>query len=118
METHIESVEESVTENRDIINVDEIASEMEEAKEEARNPREVRERRAIRDADKPLKRPRKWPCEGTRITFPEGTNHHMSYPFGLHSERSVPWNYHSIDDAFYLKQPLCWDLKQNQVRYP
>ncbi|KAH9004151.1 hypothetical protein EDB86DRAFT_3208354 [Lactarius hatsudake] len=114
METHIESVEESVTENRDIINVDEIASEMEEAKEEARNPREVRERRAIRDADKPLKRPRKWPCEGTRITFPEGTNHHMSYPFGLHSERSVPWNYHSIDDAFYLQAKSCQKISSTE----
>ncbi|KAH9010206.1 hypothetical protein EDB83DRAFT_2322517 [Lactarius deliciosus] len=103
METHIENI----TENQDIINVDEIASEMEEAKEETCNLREVHERRAISNANKLLEQPRKWPCKGTLITFPEGMNHHMLYPFGLHNEHSVPWNYHLINDAFYLQAKSC-----------
>lgn len=51
---------------------------------------QVGEHKAIRKAYKP---PRKWQCEGYLIKFPEETNHHLSYPFGIHSERSVPWNY-------------------------
>jgi hypothetical protein len=35
----------------------------------------------------------KWSCEGILISFPEGTNQHTSYPFGIHSEHTVPWNY-------------------------
>ena len=35
----------------------------------------------------------KWPCERVHITFPEGTNQHTLYPFGIHSEHSIPWNY-------------------------
>ena len=34
--------------------------------------------------------PRKWLCEGFLVIFPEGVNHHISYPFGIHSKRSVP----------------------------
>ena len=49
----------------------------------------------------------KWPCKGVHITFPEGTNQHMSYPFGIHSEHSIPWNYQSINDKFYLQAKSC-----------
>ena len=49
----------------------------------------------------------KWPCKGVHITFPEGTNQHMSYPFGIHSEHSIPWNYRSINDKFYLQAKSC-----------
>jgi hypothetical protein len=55
------------------------------------------------DVHKPAKRP----CEGVLITFPEGMNQHTSYPFGLHSEHLVPWNYRSIDDKFYLQAKSC-----------
>lgn len=55
--------------------------------------------------------PKKWPCEGIRVEFPDGKNHHTSYPFGMHSERSLPWNYRSIDDAFYIQAKSC----QNQL---
>jgi hypothetical protein len=37
--------------------------------------------------------PKKQPCKGIHIVFPDGKNHHTSYPFGMHSERSIPWNY-------------------------
>ena len=47
------------------------------------------------------------PCEGVLITFPEGMNHHTSYPFGVHSEHVVPWNYRSTDDKFYLQAKSC-----------
>ena len=58
--------------------------------------------------DKPKKQlTRRWPCEGLPVKFPEGTNHHVSYPFGLHNERSIPWNYRSTDDAFYLQAKTC-----------
>ena len=56
---------------------------------------------------KNLKRRANWPCEGILITFPEGTNHHSSYPFGIHNVHVVPWNYHSIDDKFYLQAKSC-----------
>jgi hypothetical protein len=39
--------------------------------------------------------------------FPEGKNEHASYPFGMHSERSIPWNYRSIDDKFYIQAKSC-----------
>ena len=62
---------------------------------------------------KPMDVPRKarklakWPCEGIHITFPEGTNQHTSYPFGIHSEHSILWNYRSVDDKFYLQAKAC-----------
>ena len=46
----------------------------------------------------------KWPCKGVLITFPEGMNEHTLYPFGIHQELVIPWNYLSIDDKFYLKE--------------
>ena len=41
---------------------------------------------------KSAKLPKK-PCEGVHITFPEGMSQHTWYPFGIHSEHNVPWNY-------------------------
>ena len=40
-------------------------------------------------------------CRGICVCFPEGKMHHTSYPFGIHGEWSVPWDYHSIDKS-------CW----------
>lgn len=51
--------------------------------------------------------PLEWPCDGILVTFPEGKNEHTSYPFGLHSERAVPWNYRSIDNSFYIQAKSC-----------
>jgi hypothetical protein len=50
---------------------------------------------------------KKWPCEGVVVVFPDGKNHHSSYPFGMHSGFSVPWNYQSIDNIFYIQAKLC-----------
>ena len=51
--------------------------------------------------------PEEWPCNGIPIIFPEGKNEHTSYPFGLHNERVVPWNYRSTDDSFYIQAKSC-----------
>ncbi|RDB18817.1 hypothetical protein Hypma_014567 [Hypsizygus marmoreus] len=47
------------------------------------------------------------PCIGLRVRFPAGKNQHTSYPFGLHSKLDVPWNYHSINDSFFLQAKSC-----------
>lgn len=51
--------------------------------------------------------PETTPCIGIHLRFPPGKDHHTSYPFGIHSACSVPWNYHSIDDHFYLQSKGC-----------
>lgn len=38
-------------------------------------------------------RAHKWPCNGLPVTFPDGKDQHTSYPFSIHSEHSVPWDY-------------------------
>ena len=35
------------------------------------------------------------------------TNQHTSYPFGIHSDHVIPWNYRSIDGKFYLQATSC-----------
>jgi hypothetical protein len=51
--------------------------------------------------------PKKWPCEGIVVAFPDGKSHHSSYPFGMHSELSVPWYYRSAHDTFYIQAKSC-----------
>ena len=46
-------------------------------------------------------------CGGNLIIFPLGKNQCTLYPFGLHGEQIIPWNYHSIDDKFYLQARSC-----------
>src|SRR6266436_4697457 len=46
-------------------------------------------------------------CKGILIRFPDGKDEHTSYPFGLHKERTMPWNYQSIDDSFYIQAKSC-----------
>jgi hypothetical protein len=50
-------------------------------------------------------------CGGNLIVFMPGKNQHTSYPFGLHNEQLIPWNYHSIDDKFYLQSKTCTKAK-------
>lgn len=56
-------------------------------------------------------------CEGIPVAFPEGKDQHSSYPFGMHSERTVPWNYKSIDDKFYIQAKSCqkWSSKEGSA---
>jgi hypothetical protein len=51
--------------------------------------------------------PRKCTCKGIFVDFPDGKDEHTSYPFGLHKERTLPWNYQSIDDSFYIQAKSC-----------
>jgi hypothetical protein len=46
-------------------------------------------------------------CGGNLVIFPPGKNQHTSYPFGLHNEQIIPWNYHSINESFYLQARSC-----------
>ena len=52
-------------------------------------------------------RPESTSCIGIQLVFPPGKDHHTSYPFGMHSSRIIPWNYHSIEDRFYLQSNCC-----------
>ncbi|KAH9020793.1 hypothetical protein EDB85DRAFT_2094831 [Lactarius pseudohatsudake] len=52
-------------------------------------------------------KPRGRRCEGVVMRFPPGKNHHTSYPFGIHNERDVPWNYSSTNDMFSIQAKLC-----------
>ena len=49
-------------------------------------------------------------CEGIPVEFPHGRNHHIAYPFGIHSERDVPWDYRSTGDKFYIQAKTCRKL--------
>lgn len=105
------ALEKHVTHAREnIIDVNELASEVNEVLRGEDGPKHKKEGR-LQVGECTMKQPRKsWQCGGICITFPEGTNHHMCYPFGIHSKRSVPWNYWSIDDAFYIQAKLCQKL--------
>ncbi|KAJ7607077.1 hypothetical protein DFH06DRAFT_1347580 [Mycena polygramma] len=46
-------------------------------------------------------------CCGMEIKFPVGQNHHVAYPFGLHSTMQIPWNYYSEGDRFYVRSTAC-----------
>ena len=46
-------------------------------------------------------------CKGILIEFPAGKNHHISYPFGLHNEQIIPWDYHSVNNDFYIQAKSC-----------
>lgn len=46
-------------------------------------------------------------CEGIPVEFPQGKNQHISYPFGLHNERDIPWDYRSTRGKFFIQSLLC-----------
>ena len=46
-------------------------------------------------------------CEGILVVFPNGTNHHISYPVGIHSECDLPWDYCLTKDKFYIQTKSC-----------
>ncbi|KAJ7602426.1 hypothetical protein B0H17DRAFT_897166, partial [Mycena rosella] len=41
------------------------------------------------------------------LTFPPGQNHHLSYPFGLHTRYVLPWDYFSKGDCFFVRSTAC-----------
>lgn len=109
METIVgQSVENrSISQDIDIIDVDEIEETIRVDHRGEQGGERGAERGAVQAAHKQANGSRKWPCEGVAVAFPEGTNPHISYPFGLHGKRSVPWNYRTIDDALYLQAKTC-----------
>jgi len=46
-------------------------------------------------------------CDGIVLEFPPGQNSHIAYPFVLHNELSLPWNYQSTDNKFFLRSKTC-----------
>ncbi|KAH9015472.1 hypothetical protein EDB84DRAFT_1582181, partial [Lactarius hengduanensis] len=106
---------ENTTENQDIIDVDEIEDVVREAEPRVdhKGKQKVGAHQCRDNVHKPAKR---WPCEGILVTFPEGTTHHQSYPFGMHGERSIPWNYRSTDDVFYLQAKSCQKTSPTEGR--
>ncbi|KAJ7479080.1 hypothetical protein FB451DRAFT_1032222, partial [Mycena latifolia] len=42
-------------------------------------------------------------CTGIHLIFPPGQNQHLSYPFGLHSEYDIPWDYPSEGGRLILR---------------
>jgi hypothetical protein len=47
------------------------------------------------------------PCPGYRLRFPPGQQAHTSYPFGLHTLLSLPWDYSTRREGFFLTSHLC-----------
>jgi hypothetical protein len=90
----------------DVIDVDKI--EDIDAKIDAEPSGNVGTRRLARRLDHGRRMGR--PCEGLLVIFPEGKNHHTSYPFGMHNEYTIPWNYRSTDDSFYIQAKSCQRL--------
>ncbi|KAJ6483510.1 hypothetical protein C8R47DRAFT_1132450 [Mycena vitilis] len=54
-------------------------------------------------------------CCGMEIKFPVGQNHHVAYPFGLHSTTQLPWNYYSEGDRFYVRSTACSKVVPSDV---
>lgn len=57
-------------------------------------------------------------CCGIHIPFPPRQNEHIAYLFALHYELSLPWNYHSIDNHFFLQLKSCSRGLMEQRRVP
>jgi hypothetical protein len=52
-------------------------------------------------------KPRGTRCKGVVVHFPSGKNHHTSYPFGIHNDRDIPWDYCSTKDMFSIQAKHC-----------
>ncbi|KAJ7200082.1 hypothetical protein B0H12DRAFT_1289370 [Mycena haematopus] len=46
-------------------------------------------------------------CPGLEIRFPQGRSHHVDYPFGLHQQYRLPWDYYSKGDRFFVQSHDC-----------
>ncbi|KAJ7930728.1 hypothetical protein B0H13DRAFT_1858536 [Mycena leptocephala] len=47
------------------------------------------------------------PCTGLDMVFPTGRSHHVDYPFGLHKQYDLPWDYYSKRDQFFMQSQHC-----------
>ncbi|KAJ7469170.1 hypothetical protein FB451DRAFT_1340217 [Mycena latifolia] len=41
------------------------------------------------------------------ISFPAGKSHHSDYPFALHRQFTLPWDYYSKGEHFFLQSQAC-----------
>jgi hypothetical protein len=48
--------------------------------------------------------------EGIPVEFPHRKNHHIAYPFSIHSEYDMPLDYHLTRDRFYIQLKTCHKL--------
>src|SRR5713101_5222643 len=46
-------------------------------------------------------------CPGYRLRFPSGQQAHTSYPFGLYTLLSLPWDYSTRCEGFFLTSHSC-----------
>ncbi|KAK6971984.1 hypothetical protein R3P38DRAFT_2486453, partial [Favolaschia claudopus] len=46
-------------------------------------------------------------CPGIQLIFRPGENQHTSYPFGMHAQISVPWDYSSEGNRFFIRSTSC-----------
>ncbi|KAJ7782583.1 hypothetical protein DFH07DRAFT_764716 [Mycena maculata] len=47
------------------------------------------------------------PCTGIELAFPPGGSHHVDYPFGLHQQYNLPWDYYSRHNQFFIQSKNC-----------
>jgi len=47
--------------------------------------------------------PRRFTCKEILVEFSDGKDKHTLYPFGLYKEHTLPWNYRSVDNSFYIQ---------------
>ncbi|KAK6971287.1 hypothetical protein R3P38DRAFT_2572796, partial [Favolaschia claudopus] len=46
-------------------------------------------------------------CPGIQLVFRPGENQHTSYPFGMHAQIAVPWDYSSEGNRFFIRSTSC-----------
>ncbi|KAJ6456749.1 hypothetical protein C8R45DRAFT_844675, partial [Mycena sanguinolenta] len=46
-------------------------------------------------------------CAGLEIRFLQGRSPHTDYPFGLHKQYDLPWDYYSKCDTFFIQSHHC-----------
>ena len=55
-------------------------------------------------------------CEGYALTFPDGQSPHDSYPFALHSQLELPWNYSVCNGRMTLFARSCAQLVKDGIK--
>ena len=55
-------------------------------------------------------------CPGYRLTFPLGQQGHTSYPFALHTVLSLPWDYKTCHDGFFVISHSCTGMIEGNGR--